>query len=432
MKSNYKYFNIAIILLLVLLIASCKTKTDKHEDYEVKHDTIHTSAMYYCPMHPEVVSDKPGICPKCEMDLELAPQEIDTLSYLAEPTNQVVISSLKPIVPTINNIANYIKAEGYLTYNPNLTNSISARVSGRVEKLCAKFEFERVQKGQLLMEIYSPELQTAQNEYLLIYKSATDGEKEILDALYQKLVNLGMTASTIKALEKIGEVKATIPIYSPYSGHIHFLEQGSDIAAHGLVWPNSSNGNTMLKGSDEMKTNRSIIKEGSYVTKGDLIFTIANEKSVWAMFKILPRDIPFIKKGEYVEVKINNDTYNGNIEFIEKSFDDKNDFYTVRVYLKCDDHKNLIIGTLIEGNITVNKTQDKKILIPDLAVLHLGKSISAVFVKDKVGYVAKEVRTGVAEGGWTEVLYGLSENDSIAPVASYLVDSEAFLKVKQQ
>jgi Cu(I)/Ag(I) efflux system membrane fusion protein len=432
MKSNYNYCNIAIIISLFLLIASCTPKSDRQEEHDVKHDTLHSSDKYHCPMHPEILSDKPGICPKCEMDLELVPQGRDTLSYLTEPTNQVVISSLNPIVPTIDNIAYHIKAEGYLTYNPNLTNSISARVSGRVEKLYAKFEFERVQKGQLLMEIYSPELQTSQNEYLLIYRSATDDEKNILNALYQKLINLGMTAASIKEIEKTGKVYASIPIYSPYTGHIHFLEQGSDIAANGLVWPSSSNDDAMLNSSNEMKTNRPVIKEGSYVTKGDLIFTIVNENSIWALFKVLPRDIPMIKKGEVVEVKINDETYTGKIDFIEKSFDARNDFYTVRVYLNYKDLDDLIVGTLIEGNIAIKKRQDKKLLIPDLAVLHLGKSVSAVFVKDKVGYVAKEVKTGVSEGGWTEVIYGLSENDSIAPVASYLVDSEAFLKVKQQ
>ncbi|GAL85854.1 hypothetical protein MYP_3083 [Sporocytophaga myxococcoides] len=431
MKSNYNYFSIAIIMSLFLLSASCKPKSDRNEEHEVKHDTITSSDKYHCPMHPEILSNKPGICPKCEMDLELVPQGRDTLSYLSEPTNQMVISSLKPIVPMVNMAANHFKAEGYLTYNPNLTNSISARVSGRIEKLYAKYEFERVQKGQLLMEVYSPELQTAQNEYLLIYKSVTDDERSILYALYQKLINLGMTASSIKEMEKTGKVNAFIPIYSPYTGHLHFLEQGSDIAAQGLVWPSSSNEDAMQSGSGEMKTIRPIIKEGSYVTKGDLIFTIVNERSIWALFKVLPRDIPMVKKGEEVELKINKETYNGKIDFIEKSFDARNDFYTVRIYLNYKDQKGLIIGTLVEGNITVNRMKEKKILIPELSVLHLGKSVSAVFVKEKVGYVAKEVRTGVAEGGWTEVIYGLAENDSIAPVASYLVDSEAFIKVKQ-
>lgn len=411
----------------VLILASCKSKSDKHIDHEMKPDTMHSDHKYYCPMHPEVVSNKPDTCPKCGMDLELMSELKDSLSYLIEPTNQVVISSLKPIVPSLNKGKRSIKAQGYLTYNPNLTNSISARVSGRVEKLYVKFNFEKVRKGQLLMEVYSPELQTAQEEYLLVYKSMSDAEQNIEHALYQKLINLGMTDASIKQIKKNGKVNTTVPIYSPYEGHIHFLSQASEFASHGLEWPSKSGSSTMDISFEEAEL---LVKEGNYIRKGDVLFTIANEKDIWAMFKIYPSDIILIRKGEKVEVNINNKIYEGKIDFIEKSFDKSDDFYSVRVYLNCTNHNNLTIGTLIEGNITINNDQVQKLWVPNLSVIHLGKSRSAVFVKQEVGYIAKEVRTGITMNEWTEILSGISENDSIAPVASYFVDSEAFINVK--
>ncbi|WP_293897607.1 efflux RND transporter periplasmic adaptor subunit [Sporocytophaga sp.] len=393
----------------------------------MEQNTKHSDHKYYCPMHPEIVSDKPGTCPKCGMDLELMTEIKDTLSYLIEPTNQVVISSLKPIVSSSNKGKSQIKAQGYLTYNPNQTNSISARVSGRIEKLYVKFNFERVHKGQLLMDVYSPELQSAQDEYLLIYKSALDSEHNIINALYQKLINLGMTEASIKQLEKNGMVNATVSIYSPYEGHIHFLTQASEIANHGLEWPSASGSSTM---SNSLEESELLVKEGNYIKKGDLLFTIANEKDIWAMFKIYPNDIPLIQEGEKVEVNINNNIYDGKIDFIEKSFVGSIDFYSVRVYLNCINHNNLTIGTLIEGNIAIKSDQAQKLWVPNLSVIHLGKSRSAVFVKQDIGYVAKEVRTGSTMDDWTEILSGISENDSIAPVASYFVDSEAFINIK--
>ncbi|WP_162144109.1 HlyD family efflux transporter periplasmic adaptor subunit [Sporocytophaga myxococcoides] len=415
-------------MLSVLLIASCKSKSDKHIDHETKYDTIHSDHKYYCPMHPEVVSDKPGTCPKCGMDLELMTEAVDSLSYLTEPTNQIVISSLIPVAPSFNKGKSHIKAQGYLTYNPNKTKSISARVSGRIEKLYVKFNFERISKGQQLMDIYSPELQIAQDEYLLVYKSSSDAEQSTINALYQKLINLGMTESSIKKIERSGKVNATVPIYSPYEGHIHFLALASEIASHGLEWPSESGSSAM---DNSLKEAELLLKKGNYIKKGDLLFTIANEKDIWAMFKIYPNDITLIQKGEKVEVNINNKIYEGKIDFIEKSFDGSNDFYSVRVYLNCTNSNNLTIGTLIEGNITVKSDQAQKLWIPNLSVIHLGKSRSAVFVKQEVGYIAKEVLTGITMNEWTEVLSGISENDSIAPVASYFIDSEAFIKVKQ-
>lgn len=432
MKSNYNYFS---ILLLVLSIVSCKPKSENHEQHRgnnMKYDTTQVLQKYFCPMHPEIVSDKPGICPKCKMDLELMPSEekTDTLSYLIQPSNQTIISTIKPISPSFNKGVNQIEALGFLTYNPNLANSVSARVSGRIEKLYAKYNFQKVNKGQLLMEIYSPELQTAQSEYLLMFNSASTNDKSILDALHLKLTNLGMTESSIKEIESSGKINATVSIYSPYSGHVHFLSSGSNIVSHGLVWPTNSTPGTMDNSSMGAISTTQIIKEGDYVKKDDLLFTIANESSIWALFKILPRDIPLIQKGDEVEILINGKTHNGKVDFIEKSFEAGSDFYTIRVYLDCNNHNGLIIGTIIQGRIITKNKGVQQLWIPKLAVINLGKSRYAVFEKEKIGYSAKEIRIGKMMGEWTEVLFGLSENDSIAPVASYLVDSEAFINTK--
>jgi len=432
MKNNYNYSNIASLLLLIIFFASCKFKSDNHEGHEMRKDTSNNIQKYHCPMHHEVVSDTPGVCPKCKMDLEpfSANNKFDTLSFLAQPTNQTIMSSLKAIRPTLNKGESHIEAPGYLTYDPNFVKSISAQVSGRIEKLHAKYNFQRVSKGQLLLELYSPELQTAQSEYLLLYKSVSSSEKNILNALYKRLINLGMTDRSIKEIESTGKLKATIPIYSPYSGHIHFLEAGSNIATHGLVWPDNVSANGMNKPSMETNKSKLTLKEGDYVKKDDLLFTIANESKIWALFKILPRDISQLNKGDKVEVHVTNETHSGKIDFIEKSFDGATDFYTVRVYLNCSNHNSLIIGTIVHGQISFQSNKLESLWIPKLSVITMGKSRHAVFVKDKIGYTAKEINTGNTMKEWIEVLSGLSESDSIAPVASYLIDSEAFINTK--
>lgn len=410
------------------ILYSCQPGAVHQEQHS--DSTSHAHNTYYCPMHPEVVSDNSGICPKCKMDLELIPTKntIDTLSYLIQPSNQTIISSLKPIAPTHNKGVNTIDAPGYLTYNPNLTNTVSARVSGRIEKLYAKYEFQKVSKGQILMELFSPELQTAQSEYLLMFKSNSDNDKSVTEALYQKLINLGMSAASIKEIEISGKVKSSIPIYSPYSGHIHFLTLGSNIDAHGLVWPVTSSNDNMGKPSMGNKQSYTL-KEGDYVNKDDLLFTVANETSIWALFKILPRDIPLIKKGDKVDVNIVGETHSGKVDFIDKSFESGDDFYTIRVVLNCTDHNSLILGTIVQGRISVNTNDGSQFWVPKQSVIELGKSRSVVFVKQEVGYTAKEVRIGKTMGEWTAILSGISEKDSIAPVAAYFVDSEAFINV---
>lgn len=380
---------------------------------------------YTCPMHPEVISDKPSTCPKCGMDLEPMEEkpEIDTLAFLLQPSNQAVVSLLRAVVPTLNQGAKRIAVQGYLTYDPNKANSISARVAGRVEKLYVKSNYQRVSKGEKLLELYSPELQAAQQEYLYLAKSKEATDVIAQQALHHRLLNLGMTETEITALDKSGKVAPYVPVYAHTSGHVHFLNGNVDIASHALNVPSGSG--TMAKNPMDGEENQ-VLREGDYVKKGDLLFAIADQSTIWALLKVKPSEIQSVKVGQVVELEVGDRVHEGKVDFIERSFED---FYTLRVPLQCEDHTKLKIGQLVQGYLSVHtKAAEKSLWVPASSVLSLGKSKSAVFVKQDIGYKAKEVRIGAIASGWIEIRGGLSAKDSIAPVASYLVDSEAFIE----
>ena len=425
MKKSFRSIKyILYIIFLLLVITSCKESKKKHTDGIYTDTVMHShEARYYCPMHPEVTSDKPGICPKCDMDLELIPDKksVDTLATLIQPTNRIVVSSLKPIAASFNKGHARIGALGYLTYNPDYVTAISARTSGRIEKLYVKYNFEKVSKGQKLLDIYSPELLTAQNEYLYLIQAKDIDSK---NALREKLFHLGMNETALNALEKTKQASPYVSVYAASTGHVHFLSGNTDMSSHALVWPSNNTGSSMNERSSD---NSEILREGEYVKKGDPLFTIADGTSIWALFKILPDDISKIHTGEAVDVIINDKTYSGKINFIEKLFDANEDFYTARVYLSCSNHNDLKIGTLIRGYISVPNKNTHTLWIPTAAALNLGKSSYAVFIKKGIAYEASAVKTGTQTSNWIEVVSGLTESDSIAPVASYLIDSEAFI-----
>lgn len=377
MKKNFKYYKFIFITLIAILILSCQEKKNTY------------TTMYN--------------------------QTSDSLSALTNATNLLVISTLKPISPSINKGFKRIEALGYLTYNPNYTNSIAARISGRIEQTFVKYNFQSVRKGEKLLNIYSPELLTIQNEYLLLYRSMNDSSTAL--SLRKKLKNLGMTNNEIVSIEKSGKASPVITIYANSSGHIHFLNEDIDMSSHALKWPKNNSNTNML------------LKEGDYIQRGNQLFTIADESSIWAVLKIKQSEVELVKQGSKVDIFINNETFNGTVDFIEKSFDSENDFYTVRAYLNCENHNQFKIGTITKSYITINN-DNKKIWIPRLAQVYLGHNKSAVFVKQDIGYIAQTIETGVTMGDWTEVLSGLEKTDSIAPIASYLVDSEAFIITK--
>src|SRR5690348_1745259 len=166
MKSNWRNNSAGIFVLFAFLLASCGD-----------HKHAEQADTYTCPMHPTVISDKPGVCPVCGMDLVRKAREgeavqiTEDLAKLIKSPNEVVASKIKTIKPTYEAMEGSTEATGIVTYDSRNIYTISARVSGRLEKVYLKYQFQKVAKGQKILEIYSPELVAAQRELLYLLSS---------------------------------------------------------------------------------------------------------------------------------------------------------------------------------------------------------------------------------------------------------------------
>ncbi len=152
-----------ISVILIAIGISCNHKeSDKHT-----HDVSEGKQLYTCSMHPQIIRDKPGKCPICDMDLikkEDNAQKINDIQLedLLKPANEFVITSVP--VTTVKHSSEEIAIEalGSIQNDTRQLATISARVSGRIEKLYVRYRYQMIEKGQKLMDIYSPEIATSQ------------------------------------------------------------------------------------------------------------------------------------------------------------------------------------------------------------------------------------------------------------------------------
>ncbi len=426
MKRNWRN-SIIIILLSVVVFTSC----NKGEEHAEHSDT------YTCPMHPTVVSDKPGTCPICGMELvrKARPGEeikiTEDLSKLIKSPNEVVVALIKTIKGEFKSVALTVQAQGVVMYDTRNIYTIPARVGGRLEKVYLKYVFQRVQKGQKVAEIYSPELITAQRELLYLIENDS-GNSALIESAKNKLFLLGASAAQIENLIKRKEVLNAFTVYSTYSGYLI----NDDPSAPSKATPGtmgSSEGGEMGNGMSSLpsatqasiaSSSSSLIREGDYVSTGQTLFKVVNPSSLRIELDLPVSQAASIKVGDEVELDFGNgEIRKASVDFVQPFFSENEEFVKLRVYTK--DMQNLQIGQLVKASIKVKPVES--LWVPKKAVLDLGLD-RIVFVKEREAFRPKKVTTGVRADEWIEIKQGLSSSDEIASNAQYLVDSESFIK----
>lgn len=422
MKIKWKsIMNKQLFILFVLtgFVFSCSNNTehDNHKD--------HKSKIYTCPMHPEIVRNEPGQCPICGMKLVeklYDGQSVNdsAVSILLKPTNEYVVSQIKVVSLQQKEIPLEINATGKIMYDTRETNIVSTRVSGWIEKLYVKYQFQPITKGQKLMDIYSKELLTEQENFLFLLKNDRENET-LINATEKRLVLLGFNKEQIEQLKKSKKAIQSVTIYSPYSGHLHDLS--------GSKSTSSKEGDNM--NMPKTSTVSLIIEEGMFVKAGQSIFNIYNPKKVWAVIDVYNESSQELKIGQSVKFSINGSTeyeIEGKIDFIEPVFSDSQKTTSVRVYLD-NSKEDLKIGQIFKAKVSAGTK--KGLFIPSTAVIHLGNS-EVVFVMKNNILKSKAIKTGIKTEEFTEVISGIIKTDKIAENAQMLIDSESFIKLDHE
>lgn len=351
--------------------------------------------FYYCPMHPGYKSDKPGKCPICGMDLVPAEEE-----EISEKENMIHISPKRQQALGVKfeearkiELRKKIRAVSDIEFDERNVYKVSLKYSGWIEKLYANFEGKFVRKGEKLFEIYSPEVVSAQEEFISALGVSKMISPEAIEKAKLRLLWWDIPEEVIDDIARTRKLKKLVPVISKYTGFI-------------------------------VKKN---VFEGEFVEAGKTLFEIADLSTVWLMCHVYESDIPFLKVGDKVNVHISYTTedFVGRVDYIYPELDKNTRTLKVRIFLPNRDF-HLKPGMFGEAEITV--PLGKKLVVSESSVINTGKR-KVVFVDAGDGYFeVREIETGVMADGYIEIKKGLNEGERVVSSANFLVDSEAKLK----
>ncbi|MFG0260769.1 MAG: efflux RND transporter periplasmic adaptor subunit [Novipirellula sp. JB048] len=302
---------------------------------------------YICPMMCTPPSTEPGKCPVCAMELVEAVGGGgggDGISVNIEAAARRLVG-IQTATAKMGELHRVIRTIGSIDYDESKLATISAYVDGRLEKLYANYAGVRVNQGDDLALIYSPQLYSAQTEFVTSLDGGSVGRLRISDTdlsemARENLTELGMTQSQIDALRESRKPQSRIRIKSPQLGTV--IEKAK--------------------------------VEGDYVRTGDTIYRIADLSSVWLMLDLFPDDAAVVRFGQQVEAEIQSrpdEVFTGRVAFIDPTVNSRTRTVRVRVEMLNFDGR-LRPGDYATARITVPTVVTDRVYDPALA----GKYIS--------------------------------------------------------
>ena len=402
MKKYAIYIGILTIGLLLgwVIFGNSTNKEAEHNHNE----TVKSDQKWTCSMHPQIMKSEPGDCPICGMDL--IPAETSADGLLADQfklsENAIALANIQTsIVGNSNQKDNFIKLSGKIAENEKSNAVQVSYFSGRIEKLNVSFTGEKINKGQLLATIYSPELYAAQQE-LITAANLKETQPKLYDAVKNKLKIWKLNEKQISQIETSGKVIENFPVYATVSGTV----------------------------------SEKLVEQGDYIKQGQPLLKIAKLNTVWGNFDVYENQLKNFKKGQQVLVSTNayaNEQFKAKVDFIDPVLNTKTRTVVLRVVLNNKNNK-FKPGMFVEAKI-VNKTatNNNGISIPASAVLWTGKR-SVVYVKpdtSKPVFEMKEIVLGKKLGDNYEVLEGLQNGDEIVSNGVFTIDAAAQLQGKK-
>ena len=365
---------------------------------------------WVAPMDPTYIRNEPG---KSPMGMDLVPKYEDE-GGANEPASTIRVDPvtvqnmgvrLAPVVR--KELTKTIRAFGNITYDERRLYTVNTKFDGWIEKLNINYVGQNVAKGQPLFNIYSPDIVTAQEEYLLAlrqYRNVStspnerikDNAKRLLAASRTRLQYWDISNRQIERIEQTGKVTKAVTVFSPATGVV-------------------------------LKKNAF---PGHFVKAGEHQFEIADLSKVWVDVEVYEYELPWVRKGMHATMDLSyipGKEFKGRVLYVYPYLTEKT--RTVRLRLEFD-NQNFELKPDMYANIYLNSTLDgNSLVVPQEAVIDSGVRKVAFVSKGEGRFEPREIQLGMeVNGGSYQVLAGLNEGEQVVTSAQFMLDSESRLR----
>ena len=391
--------NIALLAVFLVMLGASATVPYVPAGYSAETKT----QLWTCPMHPNIIEDHPGTCPICGMDLvpkksaaAPAPEQSGE-SDKAVTIDPVVVQNMGVRVQPLQRgtLIHRVRTIGEVDVAENEVSVINLRYSGWIERIWVEETGQPVARGEKLFSLYSPELVTAEKEYLLAVN--TQGrDSDLARSAATRLRYWNIPVSRLDDIVKKGNVSRTIIIRAPRSGYV---------------------------------LHKNVV-EGARVQSGKDLYRIGNLKKIWVKAEVYEFDAPWVTLNAPATMELSfqqGRTWDGKVSYIYPTLNPKTRTLTVRLEFP-NPGIRLKPGMFATIRIETRRLENV-LLLPKEAILHTGQR-QIVFVSTGGGtFEPREVVTGVSgDNHDIEVLSGLKEGDPVVLSGQFLLDSESQLR----
>lgn len=365
------------------------------------------AAYYQDPMHPWYTSDKPGKAPDCGMDLvPVYAVNSDVQGIKIDP---VTVQNIGVKTEIIHNrqLNKTIRTTGKIDYDETRVYTVNTKIMGWIEKLHVDYNGQVVRKGEPLMDIYSPELVTTQQEFLqaIRYQAQLAGSEreevkkgadELVQSAKRRLLYWDIPESEIKDLEERGTPRKTMTINSPANG----------VVIEKMVLP------------------------GQNIMPGMTLYKIADLSTLWILADIYEYELPWIRTGQQAEIELSylpGKTFKGKVTYIYPYLSAETRTARVRIQINntpgFELKPEMFVTVKLISPLTVNAVS-----VPEQAVIRSGARNIIVISLGGGYFDPREVKLGVTADGYTQIMAGVHEGEVVVTSSQFLIDSESNLK----